>query len=221
MSLETLSSLYPKATKSKNEVERLLEKFELGLDRSIALQQRLSAILNDFCRQVTEIKSLLQSLKSGGNIDKAQERIWDRRVDNLVLDSDSLRESILKQLDHIYKTKIEEEEKKKSIISQSNNNVIGSLIRERNIWQESHTAVDHALEQAKSIVSNLRNQNRVLKSIRRRALDMASKMGVSHALLYTIERRNLLDQALVYACIFLTCIIFIGSYIFIHYVYKK
>ncbi|KAH7647040.1 golgi transport SNARE BOS1 secretory pathway transmembrane or GPI anchor at C-terminus [Cryptosporidium bovis] len=221
MGLETLSSLYPKATKSKNEVERLLEKFELGLDRSIALQQRLSAILNDFCRQVTEIKSLLQNLKASGGIDKSQEKIWDRRVDNLVLDSDSLRESISKQLDHIYKTKIQEEEKKKSISGNNNNNMIGSLIKERTIWQESHTAVDHALEQARNIVSNLRNQNKMLKSIRRRALDMASRMGVSHTLLYTIERRNLLDQALVYACIFLTSIIFIGSYTFVHYVYKK
>ncbi|KAH8584788.1 golgi transport SNARE BOS1 secretory pathway [Cryptosporidium sp. chipmunk genotype I] len=220
MSLETLSALYPKATKSKNEAERLLEQFELGLDRSIALQQRLSAILNDFCRQVTELKQVLGRLKSSRSIDRSQEKIWDRRVDNLVSDSNSLRESISKQLDHIHKSQIEEQ-KKLSYSSPGNNGGVAALIREKAIWQESHIAIDHALEQARSIVFSLKNQNKMLKSVRKRALDMASRLGISHSLLSNIERRNLVDQILVYGCIFLTSLIFITMYLFIHYVYLK
>lgn len=220
MSLEVISTLYPKATKSKNEVERLLEQFELGLDRSISLQQRLSAVLNDFSRQVTEIDRVLQMLKSNKAIDRSQEKIWDRRVENLILDSNSLRESISKQLDHIYKSHLEEEKKKSYIISGSNSN-IGALIKEKNIWQESHSVIDQALEQARGIVFNLKNQNRMLKSIRKRALDLASRMGVSHSLLTNIEKRNLVDQFLVYGCIAFTSSIFIGMYIFIHYVYRS
>lgn len=221
MSLETLSALYPKATKSKNEAERLLEQFELGLDRSIALQQRLSAILNDFCRQVVELKHVFEGLKSSRSIDRSQEKMWGRRIDNLVSDSNSLRESISKQLDHIHRTQIEEQKKLSYSSSEKGGGGVGALLREKAIWQESHIAIDHALEQARSIVSSLKNQNRMLKSVRKRALDMASRLGISHSLLSNIERRNLVDQILVYGCIAITSIIFVAIYFFIHYFHRK
>ncbi|KAF7457593.1 v-SNARE family protein [Cryptosporidium felis] len=220
MSLETLSELYPKANRSKHEAERLLEQFELGIDRSIALQQRLSAILNDFCRQVTELTRVLQSVKMSRSIDRSQEKIWDRRIDNLVSDSNSLREAISKQLDHMHKTQIEEQ-KKLVYSSPEKSSGVGALIREKAIWQESHIAIDHALEQARSIVLKLKNQNRMLKSVRKRALDVASRLGISHSLLSTIERRNLVDQLLVYGCILFTSLIFISLYLFVHYIYRR
>ncbi|KAJ1606331.1 golgi transport SNARE BOS1 secretory pathway protein [Cryptosporidium canis] len=220
MSVEALSALYPKATKSKNEAERLLEQFELGLDRSIALQQRLSAILNELCRQVTELKHILEELRSSRSIDRSQEKIWGRRIDNLVSDSGSLRDSVSKQLNQIHKAQIDEQ-KRLSYSSPDKSSGVGALLREKAIWQESHIALDHALEQAKSIVFNLKSQNKMLKSIRTRALDVASRLGLSSSLLSSIERRNLVDQVLVYGCILLTSLVFLATYVFIHYLYPK
>ncbi|EEA07897.1 vesicle transport v-SNARE protein, putative [Cryptosporidium muris RN66] len=221
LTIETLSTLYPKATKAKHETERLLEHFELGLDRSISSQQRLSAVLNDFCRQSAELKNILNELIILECLNKSQQSMWIRRIDNLVADSENLSEAITKQLNYLYKTTHEEELKVNYVPnSKKPSDNIKFLIKERGILQESHNVLDHAIDQAKGIVYNIKNQNKILKSARKKALDLASRMGVSHSLLSVIERRSAIDQILVYGCIIFTLIIFFSLYTLIHLYYR-
>jgi len=203
---EAVQRLWPLATRKKNEIESLLESFELGKDKSIAVQQRLSALTNEFSRLSIQIDNDFARVK--GELDKTQRDVWTRRIHKLSHDAMSFRSSLDKQLGHTYRKQIEEEQRKKLFGDCYQRETIHSYARERESLNEAHSLLDDITSQGRQIVNNVINQNRVLKTARRKVLDVASSIGLSSSLLSIASRRHATDRWLVYVCMISTLVIF-------------
>eukprot|EP00386_Alphamonas_edax_P009070 GDKI01029830.1.p1 GENE.GDKI01029830.1~~GDKI01029830.1.p1 ORF type:complete len:223 (-),score=42.42 GDKI01029830.1:21-689(-) len=200
-----LAELYPKAVKSKRELDELLEQFELGKDRSVSIQQRLGALTADFSRLV---KRLEENFEEVEKTDKSQKDSWQRRINKLAADAESFRLSLDKQLGHVYRAQIQQEERRKLFDGSKKRDATDHMLDERQRLQESHSVLDSMLAQGRGVIDMMGAQNKTLKNAKRKALDIASSVGLSSSLLGVIERRNSLDKWLVFGLMCVTVFIF-------------
>jgi len=203
----TIQRLWPLATRKKSELDSLLETFTLGKDKSIAVQQRLGALTNEFSRLVNQIESDFARVK--GEFEKREREVWTRRIGKLTDEAVSFRSSLDKQLGHTYRKQLEEEQRKKLFGDSSQRETIQSYAREREAIHEAHGVIDEIASQGRQIIRSITSQNRVLKGARRRMLDVASSIGLSSSLLTVAGRRHATDRWLVYSCMVITIIVFI------------
>ncbi|CEM16445.1 unnamed protein product [Vitrella brassicaformis CCMP3155] len=201
-----LSELYRKTTSTKQEVDRLLEAFETGQDRSIALQQRLGALTNEFSRLVQQLEEKIKY------VDKAQKDVWQRRTTKLSDDAQHFRICLEKQLGHIYRSQIEEQQRRKLFEGKEQRERISGYLREREALKESHSLMDAITEQGRQIVDNIMGQNKNLKGVRRKMLDVTNTSGLVQSLLGVIDRRHAVDRWLVLAGMVVTLFIFYGAW---------
>lgn len=74
--LEVLSKEYPDAIKKKNALNRLLEQFETGRNRSVAAQQSLETRTQTLGKQVVALEELFTRSEDG--MEKTTRVLWDR-----------------------------------------------------------------------------------------------------------------------------------------------
>lgn len=73
-----------------------------------------------------------------------------------------------------------------------------SLLSERASLSHSSTLVEEYTQLATNVLSSLKTQRSTLKSAHKKALDVATSLGLSSTLMRMIERRTTADKILVY-----------------------
>lgn len=81
------------------------------------------------------------------------------------------------------------------------------LHQEGQALQRSHRVVDELIELGSTIKSTLMQQRITLKAIRRKVLDLATTLGVSHSVIRMIEQRNFIDKIIVYTGMIFTLLL--------------
>jgi hypothetical protein len=66
--------------------------------------------------------------------------------------------------------------------------------------QRSNRTANEIREMAFGVLTTLREQNAALEQAKEKILDIANVLGISKALLRVIERRQTVDQIIVYGC---------------------
>jgi len=75
---------------------------------------------------------------------------------------------------------------------------VDAMIAERSSLTVSHAMIDEFTSMAGNVLGSLRAQRGVLKSAHKKALDVATTLGMSSSLIRFIERRTLGDRIIVY-----------------------
>lgn len=75
--------------------------------------------------------------------------------------------------------------------------------------QRSNRTANEIREMAFGVLETLRDQNQTLQAARERLLDIANTIGISKALLRIIERRQTVDQIIVYSSMIGILLLFI------------
>eukprot|EP00921_Rhytidocystis_pertsovi_P009959 GHVQ01015933.1.p1 GENE.GHVQ01015933.1~~GHVQ01015933.1.p1 ORF type:complete len:261 (+),score=32.78 GHVQ01015933.1:312-1094(+) len=212
---DALHEVYPIVSRLRQQLDTCLEAFESGSDESVACQQKLGALTNQFNQKLQLLKTLLH--KETPSLSHSEAALWKRRVDKMIDDGENFRKSYDKQLGHIYRTQIEEENRRKLLPDRDDREIdaIRQYAREKETIGESHTLLDSITEQGRLIVDQIMTQNKALKGAKRRMLDIGSSLGVSSSLLGIISRRRTMDRWLVYGCMLFTILLFIGLYNFV------
>eukprot|EP01066_Platyproteum_vivax_P011066 Platyproteum_vivax@DN5009_c0_g1_i2.p1 len=154
---ETPSSTFHKANQLKNQIDHLLQQFELGHDKSTATQQRLTGMTYEFERTVKQLEFVPQTVSA------SERGMWDRRLVKLKDDSKSFRESLEKLLGNMYRSQIEEDNRRRIFGDAEEKDRIDSAIKENKAWEESHNMIDQILAQGRSTLDSITRQNSVLK----------------------------------------------------------
>ncbi|CAL1134830.1 unnamed protein product [Cladocopium goreaui] len=203
-----LGPLFRKADGLKRDVDSALEamaapKAQQGSD--VALQQRLAALFADLTNTSQRIREEVDAMPEKGRAG------WDRKVNRLEEDVSVIQSAVDKQLGTFYRVRREEENWKKLLGDRKKrdgpDDEMQGLAKENKALRDSASALDEVLDQARSILGNLVNQNKVLKNARRKLLDAASSFGVAQSLVNVIDRRQTGDKWLVYGGMALTLFI--------------
>eukprot|EP00397_Hematodinium_sp_SG-2012_P049665 GEMP01057379.1.p1 GENE.GEMP01057379.1~~GEMP01057379.1.p1 ORF type:complete len:207 (+),score=32.24 GEMP01057379.1:82-702(+) len=189
---------YGNAVKAKDALESLLEDFDRGRNRSVAVQQRLVMMNKEF-------KAAVETFVSLGKGDTR----WDRRVQAMQSDFEQIETLLNKQLGHLFQRR-QDEENREALFGGRNasENDGQSLLKERRGIDDSTSMINDLINSGKSIVSGLGQNNNLIKGAHSKTLSVASALGVSHALLNVISGRDAQDRALVYGCCFFTFLVF-------------
>eukprot|EP00744_Colponema_vietnamica_P023313 GILI01033705.1.p1 GENE.GILI01033705.1~~GILI01033705.1.p1 ORF type:complete len:228 (+),score=25.06 GILI01033705.1:48-686(+) len=211
--MSILSETYPKATKLKLDIQHELELIETGRDNSVAVQQSVSAKVNELARIVESLETEVDKEPAG------KRELWKRRVRQLSDDATMLRAGLEKYLTKMYRQRREAEEQK-SLFERRNGTAGGSSIdaytRENNALKRSHTLTDEYIAHGRNILNSLSDQKDKIKGAQRKVLDVANSLGLSSSLLRIIDRRHQMDRWLVYGGMIVTLIVLWGSYKLVH-----
>lgn len=75
--VDRLARCYPLAVKEKKELEALLEKFEKGENRSIAIQQTLESLFQSWGVKVSNLEDILEGGQQS-SMEKSTRELWTR-----------------------------------------------------------------------------------------------------------------------------------------------
>ena len=75
--------------------------------------------------------------------------------------------------------------------------------------------LDELLYTGNNILSNLREQGGMLKSVQKKVLDVMNILGLSNTVLRFIERRSHQDKFILFGGMILTCIVMLLVYIYL------
>mmetsp|Transcript_134841 Transcript_134841/g.336452 ORF Transcript_134841/g.336452 Transcript_134841/m.336452 type:complete len:236 (-) Transcript_134841:63-770(-) len=216
------SSSYHRAEQLQRELDGILEQFGSqrvggqaaaangGGGSTIALQQRLGGLSNEFAAAVQQVRE-----QADGISDAKSRILWQRKAERLEANAATLQEAIEKQLGQFYKVKKEVEDREKLFgrgerdrkAKGGPDDDMRSTLKENAALRESANQLDEIISQGRSIFSNIVDQNKILKNTKKKILDVASSMGVSASLVNVIDRRNKEDKWLVYGGMILTLFI--------------
>lgn len=213
--LSTLGDIFPALTAMRSELDGCFEKYETG--KSVAVEQRIGALLNQFNRVLDKMKGVLAHQTH--DLSSSELRLWERRIRKLEDDGELLLRSFEKQLGHIHSAQIEAAQRRKLLgdnsqkaAADAERDAILGLAREREKLMSSHTMLDSITEQGRHVVDRMFLQNKTLKGAKRKLLDVGSNLGVSSSLVGVISRRHAVDRWLVYACMLITVVVFLSLY---------
>lgn len=94
--------------------------------------------------------------------------------------------------------------------------IMGALDEEGQSLDRSGNVMSNLLESAGSSLNELALQRERMKGTQRKVLDMLTTLGVSSSTIRVIERRNVVDRAIVFGGMFVTLVCFYLLYRFIH-----
>jgi len=198
-----IADAYSRARKVKEQIESMLEESAQSKTAlsTVAAQQRLSALSAEFSGSVAEVGRLASQVSDNSKT------MWKRRASNLDDDASNIQCTVDKQLGKFYKQRKDDEDRKALFgdrAPKQEGDETSSLLKERRGLSEANSMLDEILEQGQSTLDNLINQNKVLKTAKRKLLDIANVMGVSASLVNVIDRRQTGDKWLVYGGMVLT-----------------
>jgi len=206
--MDLATEVYRECIKAKSAVENLLEDFDRGRDRSVAVQQRLTMLQSEF-------SSCVDRLHEVANRDNPT---WDKRVRMLGSDRQQIDKVLSAQLGFLHRQR-KDEEKRHQLFGdekRGEHNEMKAALNEQSGWARSHQMVDELREAGSSIVNGMRGNNSRLKSSQKKVLDVANLIGLSSGLVNVIQRRHATDRGLVYGCM-----LFTGFFFFMLYYYWK
>nr|ACJ84121.1 unknown [Medicago truncatula]AFK45862.1 unknown [Medicago truncatula] len=196
---------------------KLLLRTRDGLERLERLEYSNSSSSSDLSfavsKDITQIQSLCvemsQLSRSIGA--KSQRDLWNRKVEQIAEEAESLRESLEKYNSRNHKRMMEAKEREELLgrVNGDPSHVLKifdddtqAMLSVRNSARE----LENANALGETILSSIHGQRERLKSAHRKALDVLNTAGISNRVLRLIERRNRVDQWIKYAGMILTVI---------------
>lgn len=148
---------------------------------------------------------------------KSQRDLWNRKVEQIAEEAESLRESLEKYNSRNHKRMMEAKEREELLgrVNGDPSHVLRifdddtqAMLSVRNSARE----LENANALGETILSSIHGQRERLKSAHRKALDVLNTAGISNRVLRLIERRNRVDQWIKYAGMILT-VIFLFAFV--------
>ncbi|SOV15404.1 SNARE protein, putative [Plasmodium gaboni] len=179
---------------------------------------KINALTNSFYMNVQTLKntySFINTNNVNNKIINNDNIIWERRIETLSNEANSY----IKTLDNIYKTNLKQSEmknNKKSNYTKSNkrhgDDDINYLHKENEILKqvEDHLNIFHV--QGMNTLNMLRKQNKFLKNVRKKVIDMYNYVGLSSSLVDTIKKTHKQNLIIVIVGIILSLIFFYVIY---------
>ncbi|KEP67312.1 UNVERIFIED_CONTAM: golgi SNARE, putative [Hammondia hammondi] len=240
----SLSTLYPVCMACRKQIDSVLASLESSSGASaplgssvpaaaaarsssstssppVAVQQRLVALTQQLLRDVARLECIFEGEKA--SLPPQQVSLWRRRVSVLQEDSCAVLSAVNLQLGTVHRRQMEETRQREALLD-SRRGRSGvqtraselSFAREREKLAESHSMLDAILSQGRSALDKVVQQNSVLKSAKRKILDMTTSSGLAASLLGAISRREATDRRLVWGGMFLTLLFFFFLYRLVH-----
>ncbi|KFG31299.1 putative golgi SNARE [Toxoplasma gondii RUB] len=237
----SLSTLYPLCMACRKQIDSVLASLESSsaasaplsssvpsaVSRSsssslpVAVQQRLVALTQQLLRDVARMECIFEGEKA--SLPPQQVALWKRRISVLLEDSCAVQSAVNMQLGAVHRRQMEETRQREALLdSRRGRSVVQnraselSFAREREKLAESHSMLDAILSQGRSALDKVVQQNSVLKSAKRKILDMNTSSGLAASLLGAISRREATDRRLVWGGMFLTLLFFFFLYRLVH-----
>ena len=213
MNLDEINEIHQNAVKLRSDIDVILTTIESSNQPpSVAVQQRLSFLMNEF-------SSMIENLKQ--NIHRVPDRsrpIWETKVTRLNEDQRVLRLACERRLGLLFRNQ-REKEQRELLFGTSKREGFGNgqqqLAAEAGALRSSHGMMDTVVDQSKAVLERLVGQNTTLKKARGKMLDLINSAGVGSSLARTISRRDDADALVVYGGMAVTVLIFFLLWVFI------
>ncbi|CBZ54456.1 unnamed protein product [Neospora caninum Liverpool] len=228
-SAESLSTLYPACTACRKRVDALLASFEAPLagaaagasPASVAAQQQLMALTQQLAREVARLESVFE--RERATLPSQQAALWRRRIAVLREDTHAVQNAVDVHLGSVHRRQVEERRQREALFdarrfrgAEETRAAELSFAREREKLEESRSALDAILAQGRGVLDKMVHQNSVLKSAKRKILDMTTSAGLSASVLGAVSRREATDRRLVWGGMLFTLLFFFLLYRYVH-----
>jgi Golgi SNAP receptor complex protein 2 len=184
-----------------------LTDLETGADTSVFLQGRIATNINALSRLTNALQNLQSQLPSS-------RELWRIKVRQIVEEQKTIREAMERYFSEHHLNQLRQDERHRFLSERradgrltsdgSHSKDVSYFYHEGQSLQHSHRILDELLEMGGAIKSTLLQQRVTLKAIRRKVLDIALTLGVSHSVIRLVERRNFIDKIIVYTGMILT-----------------
>lgn len=193
-----LEAHHAAARKIGLKVDSDLEQLETGKNVSLELQSQISQHLNALKRELHELERLLP----GEGVQRRS--VWRRKIVELQEQATSQGQALARFTSGARQKQREEEERSALLERRRQNGgdqhaiAMDQLLKENANIRDGAAQVDMLTSNAHAILQSLGQQRSALKGIERKVLDLAHTLGLSNNVMRIIERRQLVDKAIVY-----------------------
>jgi golgi SNAP receptor complex member 2 len=186
--MTSVNELYPHIQKLKNDLQFQLREVEAKRMSHSDLQIGLDAL----GVQAAQLERLAEK-----EVNRRDE--WRAKVREIVDTQRWLEERLQRWRRHHDKAALEDSERRELLgRCELPSSVIAALDEEGESLSRSTNVVSSLIENASASMSELASQREMLKGTQRRVLDMLTTLGVSSSTIRVIERRNVVDRAIVF-----------------------
>ena len=208
-----VADIYRDLLQHKTEIDTLLSTIESQAERpSIAIQQRISWLMNEFSKLLDQLKL------ASRNMDARSKGMWDTRISRFSEDLKVFRISCDRRLGLLFKSKREQEDRDFLFSNGASGKPTegqSQLLSEASSLHASHNVMDIIGDQSKAILDRLVSQNSTLKNARGKMYDLINSAKGGSSLAASINTREKADALIVYGCMILTLIIFFLLWYFV------
>ncbi|CXI45505.1 syntaxin, putative [Plasmodium berghei] len=220
---ENMNSSYNNYTNMYNKNSNILSNNNTA-SNNITLN-KINALTNSFYVNVETLKNTFEFINTNNReILNSKNMIWEKRIETL----NSEANSYIKTLDNIYKTNLRKQEQirnnnnsneslgylhnKKKKKFENDDNTISYLHKERDILKDVENNLNIFHVQGINTLDMLRKQNKFLKGVRKKVIDMYNYIGLSSSLISTIKKTDKQNLIIVIVGIILSSIFFYVLY---------
>ncbi|CRG96164.1 SNARE protein, putative [Plasmodium gallinaceum] len=178
---------------------------------------KINALTNSFFVNVETLKntySFINANNLNNKIINNENVIWEKRIETLSKESNSY----IKTLDNIYKNNLKQSEKNnktniyKNTKKKNINDTISYLHNEKEILKQVENNLNIFQVQGMNALSMIRKQNKFLKNVRKKVIDMYNYVGLSSSLIDAIKKAHKQNLIIVIVGIILSLIFFYVLY---------
>ncbi|EME28634.1 Golgi SNAP receptor complex member 2 [Galdieria sulphuraria] len=205
-----MEGLYLDARKLVLESRDLLDSIETGRENSTQCQTYLSQKINRLTRTLQQLSTLALREPS------SRREAWQLKIDRLNSDSLDIRAAFENYLSRSYTAAIQAKEREELLDRYSGKDtsiVIDSFQTESQSLHRSNVTTEGILGMGQATLHALSLQRSRLKGAKKRMLDVANVLGISHSVIRMIEGREKVDAYIVYGGMFFIILIVFGIYI--------
>mmetsp|Transcript_67081 Transcript_67081/g.135209 ORF Transcript_67081/g.135209 Transcript_67081/m.135209 type:complete len:205 (+) Transcript_67081:114-728(+) len=186
--MTSVNELYPRVQKLKFDLQQQLKEVEAKRMSHSDLQIGLDALGHQ--------AALLENLAEK-EVNRRDE--WRAKIREIVETQRWLEERLQRWRQHHDKAAVEKAERNELFgRTQIPSSVVAALDEEGESYSRSTNTVSSLIENASASMAELASQRELLKGAQRRVLDMLTTLGVSSSTIRVIERRNVVDRAIVF-----------------------
>ncbi|XP_068638338.1 membrin-11-like isoform X1 [Aristolochia californica] len=200
----TLSEIYQSSTRILLSVRDGVERLE-RLDSTSSKAVESPELAFSIRREIAQIQSLCVEMDRLWRFlgTKGQRDLWRRKVERIVEEVNSLKES----LDSVLlrgQSRIQEAKERAELLERNGESayVLRIFDEEAQAMQSAHNSsrmLDEAYATGVAILGKYAEQRDYLKRAQRKALDVLNTVGLSNSVLKLIERRHRVDKWIAYA----------------------
>lgn len=200
-----VNELYRILLQHKSEIDSSLTHIESSPEApSIATQQRLSFLIEEFTRVLDDLREKVK------NLDPKSRTTWDIRTSRLGEDLKLVKLTCDRRLGLLFKPQREQEHRdfllgNSASVSSDHQ---AQLLNEHRSLDSSHNMLDSITDQSKAILDRIVGQNMTLKNARGKMYDLINNAGIGQSLAGSIHSRERADAIILYICMLLTLVVF-------------